>query len=312
MELVRGLYNLCFRHRSGAVTIGNFDGVHRGHQAVLAGLQQRAGALGLPTTLVTFEPTPQEYFAPVRAPARLTRLREKAELLGASGLNTLLCLRFDARLAALDPQAFIRRILVEGLAARHVMVGDDFRFGRDRAGDFALLERAGKQAGFSVERTATFEFEGARVSSTRVRAALAAGDLALAGRLLGRDYSISGRVVYGEQLGRKLGYPTANIRLRRVHVPLQGVFVVRVEGSGLPTRYGVANVGTRPTVSGGDSLLEAHLFDFSGALYGRCLRVYFLHKLREELKFADLETLRAHIGRDAVAGREWLARQARE
>lgn len=306
MELIRGLHNLRPGHRPSAVTVGNFDGVHRGHQAVIEQLRRRARRLALPAALVCFEPTPREFFAPDAAPARLTRLREKLELLAETGLDRVLVLRFDARLAALAPEDFVRQVLVEGLGARHVLVGRDFRFGHERRGDLDLLSELGARYGFSVKAAPTHRQAGARVSSSRIRAALAAGNLAEAACLLGRDYAIAGRVVHGEKLGRRLGFPTVNIPLARRVAPLTGVFVVRVEGAGPVPVHGVASIGTRPTVDGRELLLEAHLFEYDAELYGRYLRVALLHKLREEARFADLDELRGWIARDAEHARAWL------
>lgn len=308
MKLIRGLHNLPSASApASAVTIGVFDGVHRGHQAVIEQLQTLARQQNLRAVLVCFEPSPREFFQGAAAPARLTRLGEKLPLLQACGLDTVLCLRFNAALAALSPAVFVQKVLVEGLSARQVTVGEDFRYGQDRAGDFAQLMAAGQQHGFAVSATPTVMHAGERISSTRIRAALAAGELIEARDLLGRDYSISGRVVYGEQLGRRLGFPTVNIPLRRRSAPVAGVFVVRVAGAAKQPVYGVASVGTRPTVSGsGAWLLEVHLFDYNAELYGRRLDVTFLHKLRDEQTFANHEELRAWIARDAEQAQKWL------
>ncbi len=307
MELIRGLHNLKPGHRGCAATIGNFDGVHRGHLAVLDQLREQATALGLPDTVITFEPTPQEYFAPARAPARLSRLREKLGVFRDHGVERVLCLRFGPRLAALDADAFIERVLVRGLGVRYLVVGDDFRFGKGRSGDFALLARAGERHGFPVVATATFSVDGQRVSSTRVREALAAGDLGLAERLLGRPYCISGRVAPGDRRGRGIGFPTANIHLHRVASPLRGVFAVRMLGVDGRPRPGVANLGTRPTVDGTRLVLEVHLFGFDGDLYGRHVDVEFVRRLRDEKKFDSFEALKEQIQLDAEAARAVFA-----
>jgi riboflavin kinase/FMN adenylyltransferase len=307
MELIRGLHNWRGGHRGCALTIGNFDGVHRGHQAMLARLREKAAALGVPATLMTFEPTPQEFFAGAAAPARLSNLREKCTALAAEGIDRLLCVRFEAGFAALSPQAFVDALLFDKLGVRYVLVGDDFRFGHDRGGDFSLLAAAGHLLGFEVDAMPTVTVGGDRVSSTRVREALAAHDLALARRLLGRDYAVCGRVRNGERLGRTLGFPTVNIALKRRVSPVNGIYVVRVHGAGPKPRYGAASVGTRPTVEGKNKLLEVYLYDFDGDLYGLHLQVEFLHWLRDEEKFADLDTLRTQIARDVEQGREWLA-----
>lgn len=307
MELIRGSHNLRARHRGCVATVGNYDGVHLGHRAVLERLADQARAHGLPAAVIVFEPTPLEFFAPQRAPARLTRFREKVEALAAIGhVDRLLCLRFDRSFAAIEPEAFIEKLLIERLAVRHLVVGDDFRFGRDRRGDLAMLQRAGAEHGFAVAPTPTRLIDGGRVSSSRVREALAAGDLALARRLLGRPYRMSGRVVPGEQLGRRLGFPTANIRTRRTGLPVHGVFAVRAHGLGAEALPGVASVGTRPTVAGREPLLEVHLFDFDEEIYGRRLDVDFVAWLRDEQSFPDLYSLCAQMERDAARAREAL------
>lgn len=306
MQLIRGRQALRRGHGPSAVTIGNFDGIHRGHQAVLERLCATARQLGVPATLVCFEPTPQEFFAGDRAPARLTRLREKLETLAETGLDRVVVLRFNRALAQLSAEDFIAEILVDGLGARHVLIGDDFRFGCDRRGDLDLLQAAGARAGFSVAAAPTHVQAGARVSSSRIRAALEQGNLAEAACLLGRDYSIAGHVAHGEKLGRKLGFPTVNIPLQRRVAPVAGVFVVRVEGAGDLPRYGVASIGSRPTVDGREMLLEVHIFEYDKELYGRYLRVALLHKLRDEARFADLDELRRWIARDADNARAWL------
>ncbi|MCY1272799.1 Riboflavin biosynthesis protein RibF [compost metagenome] len=307
MQLLRGLHNL--RPFSGGcvATIGNFDGVHLGHQAILGRLHERSLELGVPSCVVIFEPQPREFFAPDAAPVRLTRLREKLELLREQGVDFVLCLPFNRRLRELSADEFVRQVLVDGLKVQHLEVGDDFRFGCDRSGDFAFLAVAGEAQGFSVEAATTVEIDGIRVSSSRIREVLAEGDLHTAGRLLGRPFSLSGRVLHGQKLGRTLGSPTANIQLKRRKAPLSGVFLVStlVDGQRCP---GVANIGTRPSVKGdGRPHLEVHLLEFSGDLYGRHLDVTFHHKLRDEQRFASLEELKAAILADIAAARAyWL------
>ncbi|MGD8827985.1 MAG: bifunctional riboflavin kinase/FAD synthetase, partial [Gammaproteobacteria bacterium] len=291
MELIRGLHNLKACHRGCVASIGNYDGVHLGHLRVLGELNARGRELGVPSVVITFEPTPREFFQPDKAPPRLTRFREKWEALAAAGVDRLLVLRFDRRLAGMDPEDFIQRILLDGLAVRHLVVGDDFRFGHNRAGDFAMLCAAGHKEGFGVEAMPTVDLDGERVSSTRIRRALAAGDLELAARLLGRPYGISGRVVHGDKLGRQLGYPTVNIPVRPKAVPVTGIFLVRVHGEEGLSLDGVASLGTRPTVDGKRLLLEVYLLDFSGDLYGRRLRVEFVERLRDEQAFDGLDAL---------------------
>ncbi|WP_178082780.1 bifunctional riboflavin kinase/FAD synthetase [Pseudomonas sp. BBP2017] len=308
MQLVRGLHNLRPQHRGCVATIGNFDGVHRGHQAILARLRERAVELGVPSCVVIFEPQPREYFAPDTAPARLARLRDKVALLAAEGVDRVLCLAFNQRLSKLSAAEFVDTILVDGLDVKHLEVGDDFRFGCDRVGDFEFLQQAGLSQGFTVEAAQTVELDGLRVSSTQVRHALAKADFALAERLLGCPYRICGRVLHGQKLARQLGTPTANIQLKRRRVPLSGVYLVSVEldGKAWP---GVANIGVRPTVSGdGSAHLEVHLLDYAGDLYGRRLTVEFHHKLREEQRFASLEALKSAIDADIAAARaHWHA-----
>ena len=295
------------QQRPLAVTIGNFDGVHLGHQSMLARLTARAASAGAAPAVLTFEPHPREIFTPDSAPTRLTSLREKLEILRGLGVARVHVCRFTKPFAALSAEDFVRRILVEGLHARYVLVGDDFRFGAKRTGDFALLTKLGEQHGFTAEALHTVEAAGQRASSTAVREALAAGDMATAAQLLGRPYSISGRVVGGDKLGRKIGYPTANIQLKHNRPPLTGIFAVRVQGLDQPDWPGVASLGTRPTVhANGRPTLEVHLFNFDQSIYRRHLRVEFLHKLRDEAKFPNLEALIAQIDKDARQAREML------
>ncbi len=308
MQLVRGLHNLKPALRGCVATIGNFDGVHRGHQAILQRLRERAAELQLPSCVVIFEPQPREFFAPDNAPVRLSRLRDKLELLAAAGVDRVLCLAFNRRLRELSAADFVRTVLVDGLGVQHLEVGDDFRFGCDRAGDFPFLEQAGKQFGFSVEDAITIELDGERVSSTRVRNAAQVADFALVEQLLGCPFSISGRVLHGQKLGRQLGTPTANVQLKRRRAPLNGVYLVSVELDGR-VQPGVANIGMRPTVAGdGRAHLEVHLLDFAGDLYGRRLTVVFHQKLRDEQRFASLEALKAAIDADIASARAYWQR----
>jgi riboflavin kinase / FMN adenylyltransferase len=306
MEVVVGLHNLKPRHAGCVLTIGSFDGVHRGHQRLLAHLVEKGLDLGAPTMLLTFEPTPREYFRGDMVPARLTRFREKITLLEKTELDRVLMLPFNERTANTPAEWIVEELLVRRLGVRHLMVGDDFRFGRGAQGDHRMLVEAGRRHGFAVGRMDTVTIGGTRVSSTRVREALRNGDLDEAETLLGHPYFMMGRVVYGRRLGRQLGVPTANIRLQRYRTPLQGVFAVSV--SGLDRIYeGVANVGVRPTVDGKEPLLEVHLFDFSDDIYGRLLTVEFKHKIRDEQTFDGLDSLKAQIERDIVTTREWFA-----
>lgn len=307
MQLIRGLHNLCPPARGAAVTIGAFDGVHLGHQAVVGQLREAARQRGLASVLITFEPLPAEYFAGSDAPARITRLRDRLPLLANLGLDAVAVLRFDATLAALAPESFVDRVLLRGLGTRAIIVGDDFRFGYKAAGDYALLERLGQDTGFTVTRQATFELDGQRVSSSRVRQALAQGDFALARRLLGRPFTISGTVAHGDRLGRTIGFPTANIRLGHYAAPVNGVFAVRVGGVAEQPVAGMANVGMRPTVAGKERRLEVHLFDFSADIYGRKVTVEFVSALRPEQRFESLDALKAQIARDELDARAALA-----
>ncbi len=304
-----------------ALTIGNFDGVHRGHQAMLALLRSEAQHRGLPSCVMTFEPHPRDYFArlagkPGLAPARIATLRDKLAELERCGIDQAVVLRFDAAFAAQPPQAFIDDVLVRGLGARYVLVGDDFRFGARRAGDYAMLDAAGQARGFDVARMLSYEVRGARVSSSAVRAALAAGDMAQATTLLGRPYSISGHVQHGRKLGRELGFKTLNLGFAHPKPAAMGIFVVRVNGlAGRPLR-GVASLGVRPTVeAAGRVLLETHCFDWPESLgpeggYGRCVQVELLHKLHDELRYDGLAELRRGIARDQEAALDWFNARA--
>ena len=306
MEVIRGMHNLRARHRGCVATIGNFDGVHRGHLALLETLRAAAAPLGLPTVVMTFEPQPREYFQGREVPARLTRLREKLVLLERAGVDRVLLLPFNERLAALGAEDVVRDLLVDGLGVRHLLVGDDFRFGRGREGDVQMLRAAGEQHGFEVGDLDTQLLGDERISSTRIRDALGRGELELAERLLGHRYFIMGRVVYGRQLGRQLGTPTVNIPLKRYRAALEGVFAVEVEGLG-GVRPGVANIGIRPTVDGREPLLEVHLLDYSGDAYGELLTVTFRERIRAEQKFESVDALREQIGRDVEQARVFFA-----
>jgi riboflavin kinase/FMN adenylyltransferase len=307
IELVRGLGNLRPRHRGCVVTIGNYDGVHCGHQHMLAAVRRRADALGLPATVVTFEPTPREYFEGDTAPARLMRLREKLEALARYGIDRVVVLRFDERMRSLPAAEFEQALLAQGLGARHVVVGHDFHYARRREGNIVSLRSAGERYGFTVEEVGEFLVDGERVSSSLVREALGRNDLARAARLLGRPYRMTGRVRRGARLGRTLGYPTANLALHRKVVPLWGILAVRVSGAGLDQHPAVVSLGTRPTVNGTDPLLEVHLFDFDGDLYGQYLSVDFVQWLRAEARFASLDELVEQMHVDSARARAALA-----
>jgi riboflavin kinase/FMN adenylyltransferase len=293
-----------------ALTIGNFDGVHLGHQAMLAELRRAAGRLGVPACVLTFEPHPREFFAPDKAPTRLTSLREKLELLADCGIERVHLCRFDYRFAQISAEEFIERVIARGLGARWLLAGDDFRFGARRAGDLVMLKQHAPRLGLEVSAMASVMQDRERVSSTAVRKALAAGELARAERLLGRAYSISGRVVRGDGLGRKLGFPTANVQMKHNRPPLGGIFAVRLHGAAAGPLRGVASLGVRPTVrQQGTPVLEVHALDFEGDLYRRHVRVEFLNKFRDEEKYADLATLTRKIALDVENARAYFSRQ---
>lgn len=288
------------------VAIGNFDGVHRGHGALIERLAAMARQMGLVPTVLTFEPHPREFFAPDSAPARLTTLREKLELLADCGVVQVMVCRFNAEFAAFSAARFVDRVLVESLQVRHLIVGDDFRFGQGRRGDFAFLQEAGARLGFGVESLGSIVVDGERVSSSGVREALAEGDMERAVRLLGRPYIIDGRVVRGDQVGSQLGFSTANIRIKHNPLPMTGVFAVEVRGLEQTILPGVANLGIRPTMGGTRPLLEVHLFDFDRDIYGAHLSVRFVHKLRDEQRFPNFAALSAQIACDAAAARAYF------
>ncbi|MBM96906.1 MAG: bifunctional riboflavin kinase/FMN adenylyltransferase [Oceanospirillaceae bacterium] len=311
MRLLRGLNNIPSDFRGCVATIGNFDGLHLGHQAILDSLNEAAEATGLPTLVMLFEPQPKEFFAPDKAPARLASLREKILDLKQAGVDYVLCLSFGQQLRSMTADAFIDRILVDALAVKHLIVGDDFRFGCDRSGDFAALSAAGSIHGFGVEDTPTYELDGDRVSSTRVRGELARAELASVQQLIGRFYRMNGRVVFGRQLGRLMQTPTANVRIDRRNLPMRGVFAVDAVLQESGERFnGVANLGIKPSITEKpEPSLEVHLFDFSGDLYGKHLEVTFLSRLREEQRFYSLEALGAAIEQDKTNARAWFARR---
>ena len=313
MKVFRGLPNDAARAPC-ALTIGNFDGVHRGHQALLARVRAAADHLGLEAAVMTFEPHPREYFARLagdlsRAPARIANLRDKLGDLAEAGIDRVIVEHFNEHFAAITPQDFIERVLVDGLHVKWLMVGDDFCFGAKRAGNVAMLVDAGKRYGFQVETLPTVREGDQRISSSAVRATLAGGDLRATGALLGHPYAISGHVIHGQKLGRTLGFPTLNLRV--MHRPaLQGIFVVQVHGLAAQPLPAVASLGVRPTVEdAGRMLLEVHLFDYDRPCYGKLVRVEFLEKLRDEEKYVDLDTLTAAIDRDASQARAWFARR---
>ena len=307
MQFIRGLANLSSLTRS-VVTIGNFDGVHLGHQALLAQLALLVEQYQAPSVLIIFEPTPAEFFLKEKAPARLMRLREKLAALKKFTLDYVLCLRFNKQLATLSAEDFVREILVKRLGVKALVVGDDFRFGENRRGDFQLLSQMGRDFDFVVHRMSELSQAAERVSSTRIRAELQRGDFLKAAACLGTHYSVSGRVVYGRQLGRQLGFPTANIQLHRKVVPMTGIFVVEIHGLNQRVFQGVANLGTRPTVDGSSRvLLEVYIFDFSADIYGHYVQVDFLKKLRDEERYDSLEELKTQIALDVEEARRFFA-----
>ncbi|KOO13689.1 FMN adenylyltransferase [Vibrio xuii] len=306
MELIRGIHNIKSHHQGCVLTIGNFDGVHLGHQEVLRQVSEQASVLGLPSTVMTFDPQPLELFAKDKAPARLTRLRDKYVQLSKLNIERLLCVNFNHRFANQSADEFISDLLVKRLGVKFLVVGDDFCFGRGREGNFAMLQKAGKQYGFEVVSTQSFRLEQLRVSSTAIRKALAKDKLDAAAEMLGRDYSISGRVSHGRKLGRTIGFPTANIPLKRCVSPVSGVYTVEALGLGEQPIGGVANIGNRPTVNGVRQQLEVHLFDFKANLYGKQLEIVLLDKIRDEHKFESFEALKQQIELDAEAARVWL------
>jgi riboflavin kinase/FMN adenylyltransferase len=304
MQLVRGLHNLNAHHHGSVATIGNFDGVHLGHQSVFRHLLEKGAELDLPTTVVTFEPQPREFFQPDSAPARLTRLREKLQAIGETGVQRVVVLEFNKRLAAMPAENFVRELLVDGLGVRFLSVGDDFRFGRGREGDFKLLRHMGQVFDFEVENMNTYKLDADRVSSTRIRELLTLGELTTAAQCLGRPYRICGRVIHGHKRGRTIGFPTLNVNMQRLVSPLHGVYAVKVDGLGRGGLPGVANIGNRPMVDGDHRyLLEVHLFNFDRQVYGEHVSVEFVQKLRDEQRFDSFEQLREQIQRDAAQAR---------
>ncbi len=311
IRLFRDVQGGCLHPDGSVVCIGAFDGLHLGHRALVRHAVARARALGLPAVALSFEPLPREFFARGEPPPRLTLPRAKYQGLRVLGADTVGLLRFNARLAAMEAEEFVHELLVRHLAAREVWVGPDFRFGHGRKGDLGLLQAMGERHGFGAGEIEPVQAQGGRVSSTRIREALRDGDFAAATHLLGGPYLIGGRVVRGRQLGRTLGFPTANLRFPRIPA-LSGIYATWVHGVGDRPWPAVSSFGTRPTVDGAGPLLEAHLFDFDGDLYGRHIGVEFVAKLRDELKFPDLQTLTAQMHHDAERAREVLAQEPRQ
>ena len=309
MQLVRGLYNLRQSLSASAVTIGNFDGVHRGHQLVIKQLKQVANAAALPSVVIIFEPQPIEFFAPDQAPKRLSRFREKIAFLKAQDIDYLLCLRFDQSLASLSAEAFVQQILLGKLNTRQLVIGDDFHFGKNRQGNFAFLLQHSNRFGFVVAETETLLLNGARVSSTRVRECIQQNDFDQAAELLGRPYALGGKIAHGQKLGRQLGYPTINIKMGDKTLIVKGIFAVHVKGIDNRMLKGVASIGTRPTVAGVDTILEVYILDFDENVYGRSVNVEFLHKIRDEQKFDSLEELTRNMDRDTERAIAYFERE---
>lgn len=311
MKLIRGLDNIRSEHANSVLTIGNFDGVHLGHQQVIQQLLDKARLMGTKATVMVFEPQPMEFFAPSKAPARISSFREKYKQIAALGVDQLLVIRFCQRFAHLTPEQFIEQLLVQALAIRHLVIGDDFRFGRERRGDYAMLCRLSKQYGFSVENTRSFCQQGQRISSTQIRQALRKGDIAQAQHCLGRTYRLSAKVSYGQQLGRQLGFPTANLHLPRGSNPMRGVYAVRVcQCDGQPVNWpAIANMGNRPTANGRELLLEVHILEQQLSLYGKRLVVEPLLKIRDEVKFNSLDALKTQVDLDIQRAKVWFENQ---
>ena len=308
MELVRGLQNISRRHRGCVLTVGNYDGVHLGHQQIIGMLNERAAQMRSAATVLVFEPNSKEFIDPDGAPPRLTRWREKFIALEAHGVERLVTLRFDESMRAMSPRTFVDELIVERLGVRHMVVGDDFRYGSHAGGTIESLRSAGHAHGFGVDQMAPFVLDGVRVSSTAVRERLGLGNFLGAARLLGRPYRMTGRVVHGRQLGRTLGFPTANLRLMRRRSPVWGILAVWVHGIDSRPLPGVASLGTRPTVNGTEPLLEVHLFDFSGELYGRAIEVEFVAKLRDEVKFESVAAMKVQMNVDGADARDLLSK----
>lgn len=307
MQIIRGLAHTIPLEHGCVLTIGNFDGLHLGHKAVIEKLAQQGKLLGLPVVVIIFEPQPLEYFLGTNAPSRLTRLREKVIQFSELPVDELVILRFNRAFANYDAENFIEQILVKQLNVKHLVIGDDFHFGKARRGNFAMLREKGKLFGFKVENTQSYQVQGLRVSSTLIRDALGDGNLKRAAKLLGRSYSICGRVAHGNKLGRTLGFPTANIQLLRKNTPVNGVFAVTMTGLNNRELHGVANVGTRPTVDGNAKvILEVHLFDFNKEIYGHYVEVYFKHKIRDEIRFESVEQLKSQIEQDVIAAKAFF------
>ncbi|MBU3003616.1 bifunctional riboflavin kinase/FAD synthetase [Paraglaciecola arctica] len=305
MELIRGLHNIRNKHRGCVLTIGKFDGVHLGHQAVLTQVVEKAKELGLPSTVMVFEPQPEELFTPQQAPARLSLLRDKYRQLQILGVDRLLCVKFDRQFANFSATYFVEGLLVNQLGVKYLVVGDDFRFGKGRVGNFATLVAEGEKCQFEVVSTQSFRLAQCRISSTAIREAISDDNFLLAEQMLGRPFTIAGKVLHGDKRGRTIGFPTANVLLKRCKAPVNGVFAVKVTVAS-NVYFGVANIGHRPTVNGQRSQLEVHLFNFSGDLYSQFISVALVTKIREEMKFDSFELLHKQIQQDAQVAKKLL------
>ncbi len=306
MEFIRGLHNIRARHRCCVATIGNFDGVHRGHASVIKQLRDAADRTGLPAVAILFEPQPMEFFLQEAAPPRLTPWRDKVEALCSLGVQRIVCLRFDQELAGWTAEQFVNRLLVELLAVHTLIVGDDFHFGKNRQGNFALLQHLASLKGFAVERTRTFMLEGERVSSSRIRELLVAGELRKVQQLLGRPYGMQGHVVHGQEKGRTMGFPTANLNLKRRNSPVRGILAARVRNIAEQPLPAVAYIGNRPIVHGTQDILEVHIFDYNGDCYRRRLHVELVEKLRDDYPFTSFDALKSQIAEDVARARSVL------
>ena len=308
MQLIRGLHNLIRPLPASAVTIGNFDGIHLGHQQVLKQLKSVAAEYRIPAVVMIFEPQPIEYFAGDKAPKRLSRFREKLAYLMSQQIDYLLCLKFNQQMAELSAEDFIQQILVARLNVRHLVIGDDFRFGKNRTGNFELLQVFGRRNNFVVENTDTLLIDGARVSSTRIRESIQIDDFEKAAQLLGRPYSLGGKIAHGKKLGRELGYPTINIKMGDNTLIVKGIFAVIVKGIDNRVLQGVASIGTRPTVDGVDTILEVFILDFDQDVYGQSVEVEFLYKIRDEQKFESLHELGINIETDVIMAKRYFSK----
>jgi riboflavin kinase/FMN adenylyltransferase len=305
MQLIRGIHNIQSQDHGCVLTIGNFDGVHLGHARVITALIEKAKVLNCIPAVMIFEPQPQELFSPETAPARLTRLRDKYILLKKLGVERLICVNFHRDFASKSAEDFIEELLVKQLGIKHLIIGDDFRFGKNRMGNFSLLKQAGEKFNFAVSDTASFKLEDCRISSTQIRNALEQDLLADAEKMLGRAYSIIGRVFHGDKRGRQLGFPTANVLLKRRVSPISGVYAVKVK-TVEHSFYGVANIGSRPTVSGIRQQLEVHIFNFNKDIYGQTIEVVMLKKLRDEIKFSSIDDLKKQISQDSEQAKAFV------